>query len=363
MTMDQADFNVDAGEDDLLVSGRKRRQLTGGQKIGVAVIVTIVFLSFIWIDYSLQLRSSVKQPEMAFRPRLGNYRSVPITLPESPEIAAAPPPPTTRAGEMTPADSPLLAFGESSATATDASVGSPAPAVPFRSAVSQIVPRLGDGYDSGNEEGSIAARLKPTVLEPTKAAALPHPDFLITKGTIVPCTLQTAISTDLPGFVKCVLPEAVRGTTGNVVLLDRGTTVVGEIQSGLSQGQHRAFILWDRAETPSHAVVTLASPTADNLGRSGVPGEVNNHFWQRFGGAMLLTVVQGSFQAGTALASQSGGSSNAYLNNFQSNGERATDSALQSSMNIRPTLEKKQGETISIIVARDLDFSDIYSLR
>lgn len=365
MTMGQADTNVHADDDDLLVSGRKRRQLTNGQKISVAAIVTVVFLAFIWIDYSLQLKSSVKQPDMAFRPKLGNYRAVPITLPESPEIAAAPPPPATPAGEMTPADSPLLAFGESSASAAEASAGSPPPATPFRPAASQIVPRLSVAPDgeSGDQEGSIAARLKPTVLEATKAAALPHPDFLITKGTIVPCTLQTAISTDLPGFVKCVLPEAVRGTTGNVVLLDRGTTVVGEIQSGLSQGQRRAFVLWDRAETPSHAVVTLASPAADNLGRSGVPGQVNNHFWQRFGGAMLLTVVQGSFQAGTALASGGGGSSGTYFNNFQSNGERATDSALQSSMNIRPTLQKKQGETISIIVARDLDFSDIYSLR
>ncbi|NKF15269.1 TrbI/VirB10 family protein, partial [Rhizobium phaseoli] len=79
----------------------------------------------------------------------------------------------------------------------------------------------------------VSIRMKPTELQPSKATLLPHPDFMITQGTIIPCILQTAIDTNLAGYVKCVLPRDVRGTTNNVVLLDRGTTVVGEIQRGL----------------------------------------------------------------------------------------------------------------------------------
>jgi type IV secretion system protein VirB10 len=354
MTTDSSDIDVHGDDHDLLETGRRRRQLTSIQKVGVGVLVAVVFLSFIWIDYSLQLKAGMKQPDLAFRPKLGNYRAAPITMP-TPEISAAP---TSIATGNSAADSPILAFGETTDQSAEA-----APETPMATpqlAVSRIVPPIGARADDA--DGSIAAKLKPTVLEGSKAATLPHPDFLITKGTIIPCTLQTAINTELPGFVKCVLPEAVRGATGNVVLLDRGTTVVGEIQSSVAQGQHRAFVLWDRAETPSHAVVTLASPSADELGRSGVPGRVNNHFWQRFGGAMLLTVVQGSFQTGTALAGRSGGAS-AYVNSLQSNGQQVADTALQSSINIPPTLEKKQGETVSIFTARDIDFSDVYSLK
>lgn len=357
MSISQSDTDVHADGDDLLVSGRRRRQLTVGQKIGMAVLLAVIFLSFIWIDYSIQLRASLKQPDMPFRPKLDNYRSVPITLPAAPEVPPAPP---AHSGEMSAADSPILAFGENNAPSAAAADAMSA-ASPFRSAVSQIVPPIGVGSEDSGK--SIAAKLEPTLLQGSKATTLPHPDFLITKGTIISCTLQTAINTELAGFVKCVLPEAVRGTTGNVVLLDRGTVIVGEIQSGLAQGQHRAFVLWDRAETPDHAVVSLASPGADELGRAGVPGQVNNHFFQRFGGALLLTLVQGSLQAGTARAGSGGGTTSAYVNNFQSNGSSAVDTALQASINIPPTLEKKQGETVSIFVARDIDFSDVYSLH
>jgi type IV secretion system protein VirB10 len=362
MNISQSDVDINSDGDELLVSGRKRRQLTGVQKIGVAAVVAIVFLSFIWIDYSLQLKSSVQQPELAFRPKLDNYRSVPITTPSAPEAPAAAPTAPAQAGEMTPASSPLLAFGGGdTAQPAEAPATNAVPPAPRKLPFSGLVPPIGVAGETS--DNPIAARLRPTMLDGAKAATLPHPEFLITKGTLIPCTLQTAISTDLPGLVKCVLPEAVRGTTGEVVLLDRGTTVVGEIQSGLARGQRRAFILWDRAETPSHAVVELASPSADGLGRAGVDGKVNNHFWQRFGGAMLLTVVNGSLQAGTAAAGRSNGSGNAYLNNFQSSGQQVSDTALQSSVNIPSTLEKKQGETVSIMVARDLDFSDIYALR
>jgi len=189
--------------------------------------------------------------------------------------------------------------------------------------------------------------------------------MLITQGTIIPCVLQTAIDTNLAGFVKCVLPHDIRGTSGNVVLLDRGTVVVGEIQKGLQQGDGRVFVLWDRAETPGHAVITLASPGSDELGRAGLAGKINNHFWKRFGGTILLSLIQGTFQAGTALASNSGGGGGGgtNVNSFQSNGEQAADIALRASIDIPPTLEKNQGDTVSIFVAQDLDFSSIYALR
>ncbi len=83
--------------------------------------------------------------------------------------------------------------------------------------------------------------MKAGVQEPNRATLLPHPDFTITQGTIIPCILQTAIDTSLPGYVRCLLPQDVRGATNNVVLLDRGTTVIGEIQRAFNKAT-RAFL-------------------------------------------------------------------------------------------------------------------------
>jgi type IV secretion system protein VirB10 len=129
------------------------------------------------------------------------------------------------------------------------------------------------------------------------------------------------------------------------------------------QGQDRVFVLWDRAETPDHAVIELSSPGTDELGRSGLPGQVNNHWWERFGGAIMLSVIQGGLQAGTALAGSSGSSGGTFFNSFQSNGTNVSDTALQATVNIPPTLEKNQGDNVAIFVARDMDFSDVYNLR
>ena len=336
-----------------LVSGPKRMQMSNGQKFGVAGLVAFVFLAFIWIDHSMQKKEAARQPELSAQTIAAAFRPAPISLPPPPvlqETHQAPAAPAPTNHEMTPAESPIFAFSTNASAATLANATAPGQIVP------SLTPAAGDG------SSSLSGRLKPTVLDGTKASLLPHPNMLVTKGTIIPCTLQTAINTQLAGFVKCVLPEAVRSTTGNVVLLDRGTTVVGEIQSGLQQGQDRVFILWDRAETPDHAVVSLASPGADELGRAGVPGAVDDHFWQRFGSAIMLSVIQGGLQAGTALASNSSGGNGTYFNSFQSNGQQLATAALQSGLDISPTLEKNQGDNVSIFVARDLDFSSVYNL-
>lgn len=337
-----------------LVSGPKRLQLTNGQKLGVAGLVTFVFLAFIWVDHSLHTKEE-KQPELSVRPTPAAFRPAPISLAPPPapvaqqaRLAAPAPAPTNH--EMTPAESPIFAYSGNVASSVLSATPSP----------NQIVPSLIPA--AAESSNALSARLKPTALEGSKAELLPHPNMLITKGTLIPCTLQTAINTELAGYVKCVLPEAVRSTTGNVVLLDRGTTIVGEIQAGLSQGQERVFILWDRAETPTHAVVSLASPGADELGRAGVSGAVDNHFWKRFGNAIMLSIIQSSLQAGTALAGNSGSGTGTYFNNFQTNGQQLSNTALQSSIDIPPTLEKNQGDNVSIFVARDLDFSSVYGL-
>jgi type IV secretion system protein VirB10 len=153
-----------------------------------------------------------------------------------------------------------------------------------------------------------------------------------------------------------------------VVLLDRGTKIVGQIEKGLVQGEDRIFVLWTRAETPNHVVISLNSPGADELGRSGLPGEVDNHWWQRFGGALMLTLLQGSLNAGTALAASSGnGSSNGATAGFvygaQSSGNQIANTALENSINIPPTLRKNQGDTVSVFTAQDLDFSAVYRLN
>ncbi|CAD0217277.1 type IV secretion system protein VirB10 [Agrobacterium tumefaciens] len=358
----QAAHEVDASGS--LVSDKHRRRLSGSQKLIVGGVVLALSLSLIWLGGRQKKVNENASPSTLIATNTKPFHPAPIEVPPDPPAVqeavqpAAPLPPRgePERHEPRPEETPIFAYSSGdqgvSKRAIQGDTGR-------RQEGKRDDNSLPNGEVSG--ENDLSIRMKPTELQPSSATLLPHPDFMVTQGTIIPCILQTAIDTNLAGYVKCVLPQDIRGTTNNIVLLDRGTTVVGEIQRGLQQGDGRVFVLWDRAETPDHAMISLTSPSADELGRSGLPGSVDSHFWQRFSGAMLLSVVQGAFQAASTYAGSSGGGMS--FNSFQNNGEQTTETALKATINIPPTLKKNQGDTVSIFVARDLDFFGVYQLR
>ena len=186
-----------------------------------------------------------------------------------------------------------------------------------------------------------------------RASRLPDRNFLLLAGASIPCVLQTAMDTATPGYVSCLAPTDVYSDNGAVVLLEKGTRVLGEYRGGLKQGQGRLFIVWTRAVTPGGVAIALASPATDALGRAGLDGDVDTHFWSRFGGAILLSVIDGGFSAAARAApavTLSGPAS-------------AATAALQGSIGIAPTLRKAPGAEVAILAAQDLDFSGVYGVK
>ncbi|CAN7621136.1 type IV secretion system protein VirB10 [Phenylobacterium sp. LjRoot219] len=188
-----------------------------------------------------------------------------------------------------------------------------------------------------------------------RAAHLPDRNFLIVAGANIPCVLQTAMDTSTPGYVTCVIPKDIYSDNGAVVLMEKGTRVLGEYQAGMRQGQKRLFVLWVRAVTPTGVAINVGSPASDSLGRAGIDGEVNSHFWGRFGGALMLTIVDGGIAAATSDQNQYPG-----VVRLPSD---AAGIALENSINIPPTLRKAQGTEVSIFVAQDLNFASVYELQ
>jgi len=201
--------------------------------------------------------------------------------------------------------------------------------------------------------------LKPTAMEGSRASQLSNRNLLVAMGTSIPCVLEAALNSDQPGFTSCLIPRDVLSDNGRVVLMEKGTQVVGEYRGGLKRGQSRLFVLWTRAKTPAGVIITLASPATDALGRAGFDGYVDVHWWERFGSALLLSVVGDGMQ----MAASQLQNSNIQVTNTTTSGNNAAAIAVEQSINIPPTLIKHQGELVSIFVARDLDFSSVYRLR
>jgi len=145
-------------------------------------------------------------------------------------------------------------------------------------------------WPDGNwPDGDIASLLRATATASARAQILPTRRFLLAKGAFIDCTLETAIDSTLPGMTTCITATDTFSSDGTVVLLERGTKLIGETRGQVRQGVARVFVLWTEARTPTGIVVPLDSPGADELGRSGLAGEVNRHFWDRFGAAILIS--------------------------------------------------------------------------
>jgi type IV secretion system protein VirB10 len=213
--------------------------------------------------------------------------------------------------------------------------------------------------EGSREVGDLAPLLRATPTVAARAQVLPAQRLLLPKGAFIDCTLETAIDSTLPGMTTCVMANDAFGVDGNIVLMERGTKLIGETRGQVTQGAARIFVLWTEARTPSGVVVPLDSPGADELGRSGLSGEVNHHFWQRFGAAMLVSIVDGAVQA--AVQSSRSGSGNVVLNPASS--QDVLTEILKNTINVPPTIVKPNGDRIQVLVARDVDFRSVYQLR
>jgi type IV secretion system protein VirB10 len=179
--------------------------------------------------------------------------------------------------------SPIMAFG-SSGIASGAAPSEPDSQARSNRA-SQRSPQnfgaSGFGPPSTNTDSKLATAKGPSdfsdqldhaTIQTVRASIIPDRSFLLSAGTVIPCTLQTAINSTQAGYVSCVVNHDVFSENGRVILLDKGTKVLGQYSGGITQGQARMFVLWTRALTPRGVAIDLGSPAADSLGRAGVPG-------------------------------------------------------------------------------------------
>jgi type IV secretion system protein VirB10 len=223
------------------------------------------------------------------------------------------------------------------------------------------VPLHGVGVADGGQasHGELSALLSSNDTAVVHARLLGDQRLLLARGAFIDCTLETAIDSSLPGMTTCITATDIFGTDGSVVLLERGTKLVGETRGQVQQGTARLFVLWIEARTPGGVIVPLDSPGTDTLGRSGVAGEVDRHFWQRFGAALLITTIDGTVQAAVQSGRQGGGT----LVYNSTGAEGLATEALRSTVNLPPTVSVPNGDRVQVLVARDVDFSAVYQLR
>jgi type IV secretion system protein VirB10 len=187
-----------------------------------------------------------------------------------------------------------------------------------------------------------------------RAGAFANRSTTVAQGTLIPAVLETALDSTRPGLARANVSRDVRGFDGSRVLIPRGSRLIGEYRSEVARGQRRALVTWLRLIRPDGMTIAIGSPAADPLGRGGIRAKVNNHFFERFAGAIL----QSALDIGVNLASRSGNGTTIVLPGTA----QAAVQVIQPAQ-VTPTLKVKPGTSISVFAARDLDFSGAENRR
>ena len=337
-----------------VVANRKARSDGMGMVAGIALVAGLGLVT-LWSMSSARL----KQPETIGNPQVQAPGTAPVGQPV-PGPLGPPPPVAAPMGvpQPDPAPAPVYAAppmpGAAQVTAVNP-YGSPTVVFDSSAAPGTAVASTGEPAMARAEAGSgasdFASRVGGVGGAPARASAMTNPGTTVTQGTLIPAVLETAIDTNVPGYVRAVVSQDVRSFDGSKVLVPRSSRLIGQYQSGLQNGQRRAYVIWTRLIRPDGASVNLASPAIGFDGTTGLAGQVyGNSFFKRFGSAMLLSVVGGLgglVSGGVAPVLVGGASQSAASTAAQQDGQRG------------PIVRVRQGEPIRIFTARDLDFSQV----
>ncbi len=213
---------------------------------------------------------------------------------------------------------------------------------------------LGETADAAGSSatGGQAGAAGAAVATRTNAVRQGSRPLVVPQGTLISAVLETALDSTQPGQARALIGSNITSRRGERVLIPRGSRLFGAYQGELAAGQNRILVQWNRLVRPDGVTVAIDSPATDRLGRAGIKGRVNTHFFARLGGALL----QSAIDVGTILASRSAYDSPVFIavpGRLQGVASDLVGTPPKPSITVRP------GTRISVFVVRDLDFSDV----
>ncbi|ELQ07570.1 conjugal transfer protein [Pseudomonas syringae BRIP39023] len=221
----------------------------------------------------------------------------------------------------------------------------------------------GLGGESSTRKRSSLSNLGGTTFTPAKAYLAPNRKYLVSHNTYTRCALYTEIISTHPGMVDCRLTDPLYSADGSTVIAAAGDKLTGEQTVEVGPGETSVFTTWTEIETEAGVRAKIDSLGAGPMGASGTEAWIDRHYMQRFGGAVMLSFIQDALQAASNTTQKSSGSGGYTVNNSEQNVESMANKALDSTINIPDTGKLLPGTVITVIVARDIDFSSVFENR
>ena len=195
----------------------------------------------------------------------------------------------------------------------------------------------------------------------------PLTPYEVKAGTIIPSVMISGVNSDLPGQLIAQVAENVYDTAkGEFILIPQGARLVGSFDNGVSMGQQRVLVVWNRIIYPDASSVDLNVMSAsDQAGYSGMSDQVDNHYVRTFGSAFLLSILSAASQLSQPNTNNNNNDNNSTFNTAQQTaaaalGQQLTQLGTQiisKNLDIAPTLTIRPGYKFIIMVNKDIQLT------
>lgn len=190
-------------------------------------------------------------------------------------------------------------------------------------------------------------------------------DHLLFTGAIIPASLVTELNSESPGPVIAQVTQSIYDSaTGRNLLIPQGARLIGDYRSSTRYGQSRVAITWQRLILPDGSERAFNEGALSPDGSAGINGEVDNHFGDIFGAALLGTVInigaattedpQITFSGIGAVSRDQVDA--AIADGIQRTASAVTNRVVDRGLAVPPTIRVKAGARISVIVTRSSMF-------
>ncbi|MDX2275442.1 MAG: TrbI/VirB10 family protein [Hyphomonadaceae bacterium] len=184
----------------------------------------------------------------------------------------------------------------------------------------------------------------------------PGSRYEIKAGDTIPAALVTALNSDLPGRVIAQVTAPVYDTvTGQHLLIPQGARLLGTYDNGVSYGDNRLLLTWNRLILPNGWSINLQEMNAtDASGAAGLRDSTDNHLGRlgvAIGLSAIISVVANEAEGDQERASLSQSVGDAAAQQAAQTGGRIVDRELE----VHPTLRVRAGAPVRVMVTRDIE--------
>lgn len=181
---------------------------------------------------------------------------------------------------------------------------------------------------------------------------------VLMQGTVIRAVTVSGIDTDLPGSITARVTSNVYGSVNaQHLLIPMGSILIGKYSSDFKVGQSRVLVAMTRLILPDGKWISLAgTPATDGEGMSGMPADVNNHFFKMFGASFIIgaasLLLPNSQQSVTVNMGTTGSQTGGTV--FAQSLQQTVRTLLQRNLNIPPTGTVDPGTPFLFMVSRDM---------